>query len=204
VSEVAGTTRDVLVEPLAIDSPHGTAEVMLVDLAGADTRASTLGRHMQEAAREATDRADLVLHCVPVDEPFCGDVGPGRLVVRTKIDLGPPDDRSDAPAVSARTGRGLDALRAAIARRLVDRTVSFAADAMALRPRHEAALRSAHEHLAEAAAQLEPALELRHLPRPELTAAAMRSGLDDLGRLAGAITPDDVLGRVFSTFCVGK
>ena len=55
------------------------------------------------------------------------------------------------------------------------------------------------EFLRMKAPRLKPALR-----DPELIAAAMRAGLDDLAALAGDITPDDVLGRVFATFCVGK
>jgi tRNA modification GTPase len=204
VSETAGTTRDVLAEPLSIDTAHGPAEVMLVDLAGAASGETTLDRKTQAAAREAIERADLALHCVPAGEAAPDLVDGNRLVVRTKSDLAGGSAIGDDPAVSARTGHGLDALRAAIARRLADRAVSLAADAMALRPRHEAALRSAARSLADATALVEPSREQRHLPQPELVAAAMRTGLDDLGRLAGDVTPDDILGRVFSTFCVGK
>ncbi|MHC4082597.1 MAG: tRNA modification GTPase [Planctomycetota bacterium] len=204
VSETAGTTRDVLAEPLSIDTTHGPAEVMLVDLAGADADASDLNRQMQAAARQAVDRADLILHCVPADET-APDIADGdRLVVRTKSDLGSGPGSAEGLAVSARTGDGLDALRAAIAQRLADRAVSLAADAMALRPRHEAALRFAARNLAEAIALVEPARGERHLPQPELAAATLRAALDELGGLAGDITPDDVLGRVFATFCVGK
>jgi tRNA modification GTPase len=202
VSATAGTTRDVLVEPLSIDTAHGPAEVMLVDLAGSASGESALDRKTQAAAREAIERADLALHCVPVDETAPDLAEGNRLVVRTKTDRG--GAIASEPAVSARTGHGLDALRAAIARRLADRAVSLAADAMALRPRHEAALRSAARSLAEATALVAPSRDQRHLPQPELVAAAMRTGLDDLGRLAGDVTPDDILGRVFSTFCVGK
>ena len=216
VSESAGTTRDVLAEPLSIDTPHGPAEVMLVDLAGTDAADSGLSRQTQAAARQAIERADLVLQCAPVDEP-CGSgqqrpmhglaFGQSRgtrVIVRTKTDLGVGHTPGDGPAVSARTGDGLDALRVVIAGRVADRTVSLAADAMALRPRHEAALRSAARNLTETIALVESSQAQRHLPRPELAAATLRAALDDLGRLAGNVTPDDVLGRIFATFCVGK
>ena len=76
-------------------------------------------------------------------------------------------------------------------------------------------MRSAGQSLAEAIDLTEPSLRERerekgvgsrfgHLPHPELIAAAMRVALDNLSELAGDITPDDVLGRIFSTFCVGK
>ncbi len=202
VSESAGTTRDVLAEPLSIDTPHGPAEVMLVDLAGTDAPESDLNRQMQAAARQAIERADLVLHCVPVDAPP-SSMG-GTVVVRTKTDLGVGHAPGDGPAVSARTGDGLDALRVVITRRVADRAVSLAADAMALRPRHEAALRSAARNLTETIALVESSQAERHVPQPELVAATLRAALDDLGRLAGDVTPDDVLGRIFATFCVGK
>jgi tRNA modification GTPase len=204
VSEVAGTTRDVLTEPLSIDTPHGPAEVMLVDLAGADSGESTINRKMQAAAQQAIERADLVLHCVPVDETAPDVANGDRLMVRTKSDLDPTPDAGHGIAVSAFTGDGLETLKAAVTRRLAHRAVSLAADAMALRPRHEAALRSAQGNLTEAIALVEPSRDERHLPRPEIVAAALRTGLNDLGRLAGDVTPDDVLGRIFSTFCVGK
>jgi tRNA modification GTPase len=110
----------------------------------------------------------------------------------------------DALRVSAHAGHGLDDLRSAIAQRLTGRAVSLAADALALRPRHEAALRSAADHLAAAIELLRPMQDDRILDQPELIAASLRAALNDLGELAGDITPDDVLGRVFATFCVGK
>jgi tRNA modification GTPase len=202
VSDVGGTTRDALAEPLTIATLHGPAEVMLVDLAGADAAVSAINRQMQAAAREALARADLALHCVAPGETAPNGPPCNRLVVRTKIDLGA--GAADGPAVSAQTGQGLDALRSAIAMRLADRAVSLAADALALQPRHEAALRSAARNLDEAVALVEPSRDERHLPRAELVASALRAALDDVGRLAGDITPDNILGRIFATFCVGK
>ena len=216
VCEVAGTTRDVLVEPMAIDG----AEVMLVDLAGATTTDdddSAINRDMQAAARCALDRAELVIECVPArghKSPVApkSPVAQGRLLVRTKADQGGGAcdhldhldhmDHMDHLTVSAIEGTGLDTLRRTIARHVGDRAVSLAADALALHPRHEAALRSARHNLDEAVHLVDPAR--RHLEQPELVASAMRGALDDLATLAGDITPDDILGRVFATFCVGK
>ena len=203
VSDVPGTTRDVLTEPLAIDTPHGKAEVMLVDLAGNAAVESTLDEHMQSVAGQAIAGADLVLRCVPApaphDTPAVARLN--EILVRTKCDL------ADAPGdvgVCAITGRGLDRLRDILAGHLADRTVSLAADALALRPRHEAALHSARRNLQDAIDLVEPSGSTRTLPQPELVAASLRLALDDLAALAGDISPDDVLGRVFSTFCVGK
>ena len=209
VSPMSGTTRDVLAEPLTIGTSHGPAEVMLVDLAGLDDSAAEINQIMQAAAQQAIDRAELILQCIPIDEDIPRSAVDG-LVVRTKGDLQPKSETAarkepaDSVAVSAFTGLGLDELKALIALRLSDRAVSLAADSAALRPRHESALRSALDNLGEAIALLEPIRHERHVAYPELVAATMRAALDDLANLAGDMTPDEVLGRIFATFCVGK
>ncbi len=189
VSDVAGTTRDVLTEPLTIDTPRGAAEVMLVDLAGADNVGTGLDHQMQAAATAAIDRADLVLRCME---------SRGRGGSATPVE-------GEIPVqVKSLTEADLDNLRHQIAERLADRAVSLAADTLALLPRHEAALQSAQRNLHDALALVEPACTKRALPQPELVAAGLRMALDDLGGLAGDVTPDDILGRIFATFCVGK
>ncbi len=208
VSDVPGTTRDVLAEPLTIETPAGNTEVMLVDAAGTSAIGSPLDRLMQEAAGRAADRSELRLRCVPLGTPAPGpgdseDDGasgmPGELLVRTKADL-----RRNAPvtglAVSAHRGMGIEALRQAIALRLARRNASLAGDAVALSPRHRSALRQATERIEEARSLAAPGAP----PRPELVAAALRLALDYVGELSGEIAPDDVLGRIFGRFCVGK
>ncbi len=96
--------------------------------------------------------------------------------------------------MSGTTGQGIDTLKSRIAQRLADRAVSLASDTLALRPRHERAFHCASGNLKDA----------METDQPELIAAAMRAALDDLSALAGDMTPDDVLGRIFATFCVGK
>ena len=76
-------------------------------------------------------------------------------------------------------------------------------DDLTVLPRHSAALRRARESLAEALAEVERDGAAR-LSSPELVAGAMRAALDALGEIAGRIDPDDVIGRVFASFCVGK
>lgn len=232
VSDVAGTTRDVLTEPLRISTEHGEAEVMLVDLAGTEhvdplADAETLEPQMQRAAREASSRAELVLECTAADTGTAALRAarhePGTAALRaapyesrgsesrsttirvlTKCELSRETASEWNVTVSAHTGEGLDQLRSMIALHLADRAVSLAADVFALTPRHEAALRSAHANISDACELVAGMRDDRSLAEPELVAAAMRSALNDLAGLAGDITPDDVLGRVFATFCVGK
>ncbi len=208
VSPVAGTTRDVLAEPLTVETSHGRAEVMLVDLAGLDdVDDSSMNALMQAAAHAALDRAELKLRCVAIDEE-CADPQSDEIVVRTKCDLNRSTPaRGEARTgirISALTGENLDALRTAISERLSNRAVSLAADALALQPRHEAALRSALANIDGALGLIAAQHESRALQHPELIASSMRMALDDLAALAGDMTPDDILGRIFASFCIGK
>ncbi len=221
VDPMPGTTRDVLAEPLHLSLPHGrNLEVMLVDIAGLEDRAThsghahvsaadLLSRDAQQAARDALARADVILWLD--DQPSPGLAAapePGShavtLAIRPKADDASSADHHADPRlpVSALTGRGLDTLRARLADVLADRAPNAAADALVLQPRHEQALRSAAAALDRARHLL--AASPRGLDRPELLAAAMRDSLDALADLGGRMSPDDVLGRVFATFCIGK
>lgn len=221
VDAVPGTTRDVLEEPLRVEvtgGEGGEAEVMLVDMAGLDAGAAeaddpwrALDMNGQAAARAAVQRADLVLHVVDaavahadIDAPDL-PLGVPVLRVWTKRDLAPPAAATPGDVVtSATTDRGLHELHRAIAAHLGTRAASIGGEALALRPRHEVALRAAADALDDAHATLEPWADARSLPAPELIALPLRRTLDELAGLAGRLTPDDILGRVFATFCVGK
>ena len=127
---------------------------MLVDLAGAVEVKSEINLKMQTAAGEALRRAELILHCVPCGENL-PNVRGREIAVQTKGDL-KARSKSYGLVVSAKHGEGLDDLRTLIARRLADRSVSLDANLMALRPRHDGALRSARSNLREALELVSP------------------------------------------------
>ena len=190
-----GTTRDVLEESLQLTDRRGRdIETMLVDIAGLDRPDAALDRQIQRLARRAIERADLLL--IVNGSESSADVL--KLHLHTKSDLGPGPGLN----VSARTGHNLNTLRAAIAERLGDRGISVAADSLVLQPRHEAALRATLEAIDTARRLLEP--DKLMIESNELVASHLRSALDELAGLGGQLTPDDVIGRVFATFCVGK
>ena len=212
ISETPGTTRDVLAEPLVLKTEGGaTIELMLVDIAGLDEARSVLDHDMQAAASRAIASADLLLLVadpaargfatstpLPSDKP--------TLRVRTKADLvstASPSPESDV-IVSAHTGQGLDTLRSLIAKQLAGRATSVSADTLALQPRHESALCAARDALNKARQLVDPQRGSAALAHSELIAAGMREALDHLAGLGGELTPDDVIGRIFSTFCIGK
>jgi tRNA modification GTPase len=205
-----GTTRDAVEEALEV-APG--VEVLLVDAPGLDEATAAIDHLMQSRARAAIERADVVLACEPVNSSchsssIFGAEAAQVLHVATKADdrLAPG---SGAIATSARTGRGLNDLRAAIADAVTALRGHRQSEESALGAAQTALLHEAVNALDEAIATVRegrgpgtpPPARLAH---PELVAASLRTALDRLGEVAGAIPPDDVLGRLFSSFCIGK
>ena len=201
VSAVPGTTRDVLTEVLDLsqDSP-GAGEVELADLAGIDEVArGAIDEAAQARARMTIESADAVLWCDP-SGMFRGELKTrGRVVrVATKADQG-INANVDATRVCAIDGTGLPALRRAIADAV---TEADGSEELLVVPRHRASLREARKGLQVALGEID--VSQRALKDPEVVADALRGALDRMGELIGQISPDDVLGRIFRTFCVGK
>jgi tRNA modification GTPase len=197
-----GTTRDAIEHACSLP---GGIEVILVDAPGIDDAIHDVDVLMQAHAHDAINRADIILVCQPSsnDEFARADESPlihgarGVVInVRTKCDtLGTASatNAADVVSTSAHTGVGIAELRAAIARTINTRTPRNA---------HEFTLGVARiALLQEAADSLDDMLTI---DAAELVAAALRTALDRLGEVSGAIPPDDVLGRLFSSFCIGK
>lgn len=179
----AHTTRDALVEGLEL--PDGT-RVRLSDTPGSDDTVAT------------SPDADLIVWCVP-----CGDsppVGQEGLFVWTKADVF--EGELDGLSVSAVTGIGMDALRWAMAESLSGSTC--AASTAALSQRQLGALEGVDGLLHEASALAYTDAPDGALSMPECVAALLRDALDRLGSISGDVPPDDVLGVIFASFCVGK
>ncbi len=194
--EAPGTTRDVLTETLELDSAiPGAGSILLADLPGLDAGASGRGHAAQTQALDAIRRADLLIHCDPSGRfPPLGHAPEGAPVlrVRTKADL--PANADEGLGVCALDGYHLGALR----RLLADAPLSAGgASALSIIPRHAHALVRARDALTVA-------LDAAPLGQLELTAAPLRDALDALGELTGQVSPDEIIGRVFATFCVGK
>lgn len=197
-SPIEGTTRDVLEEEADL-GPLGCpgVRVLLCDSAGlAEGEASfdassAVAAAAGAATRAAIERADVVIWCDPAARFDDSYLASNRAVlrVRTKADLPHAPSPAGILEVSALDGFHLPRLARAIA----DRVAAGRRGAVPVR--HRAALRAAREHLARVAASPQP---------DELAASSLRAALDSLGELIGRMTPDDVLGRIFSTFCVGK
>lgn len=203
VSEVPGTTRDAI--EVVIDADP--LPWRLVDTAGLRESDDTLERLGLEVSARWLARAQVVLICgengaaLRAASVAVGDGGPGRqLLVRTKADLGFSDETPGAILVSAHTGAGLDALREAIAAVVREAYPEPAEDQpVVTRARHAAAIAAARAEVEAFRA----AWEHDALPAP-VVATHLRAARHALDELTGGIDIEDVLERVFRTFCVGK
>ena len=206
VTEVPGTTRDAI-------EAHGVLEgfpFRLVDTAGlreSDDRVERLGI---EVSRKYLAAADLVLFCEDHRETgtgkrerdardeFLAQVSAPVVFVRTKSDLDTP---SDGPfvAVSVVTGEGLAELKRGLAEAAFGRLLALGdVEPVVTRARHR-------EALERALAEVEGFQTARKGGVDAVAAAThLRAAVGALDDLIGVVTPDDVLDRVFASFCVGK
>ena len=196
VTAVPGTTRDALRESIQIEG----VPVVLVDTAGLRESQDEVERIGMARTRSELERADVVLVVLEagtMEEP----AGPlptaaTRITVINKIDLlagAAAGRQGEAIQISAKTGAGLDALRAALLEaagwNARGETVFLA------RERHLRALNAARSNLAAAATQ-DVAWEF--------FAEELRLAQDALGTITGRVSADDLLGEIFTRFCIGK
>lgn len=196
VSARPGTTRDLLRETIDV----GGMPLRLIDTAGLCESDDPIEREGVRRAYAAAAAADCVLLLVDdttADTPVLPTPPPLLLIVHTKIDQSgrPPGATDEGVALSAATGAGLPALRQALLAHLrgpTPRTGLFSA-----RRRHL-------EALANLEAALRAAVSCLQARAPELAAEELRRGHQHLGRLTGVFTSDDLLGEIFTSFCIGK
>ncbi len=199
VTEVPGTTRDAIE---AATSFLGWP-VRLVDTAGVRETEERIERMGVEVSRRWLAAADLVLLCVEAGRaPEAEELGLAgdfpAVLARTKADLG-NSGVGGGFSVSTVTGQGLDTVRRAVAEAVFGRRVALADLEVGLtRARHRTALEAAAEALAEARPHLDPGGDA------VLAAHHVRMAAFALDELVGAIDVEDVLERIFSSFCVGK
>lgn len=205
VSEIPGTTRDVLRAEIQIDG----LPVHVLDTAGLRATDDAIESEGVRRARAAIARAHRALVLIDDRDPtpdaaaLLAELPPGlpHTVLRTKIDLTgrPPAISADDPvdiALSAQTGAGLDLLRAHLKTCMGYEVVG--AGTFVARRRHLDAITRAHAHIEAGRAQLVNA------QAGELLAEELRAAQQALGEITGEFTADELLGRIFASFCIGK
>jgi len=204
VTDIAGTTRDTLRETIRIDG----LELTLVDTAGLREGGDAIEREGMRRARAEMQRTDLAIIVLDARDPQAGHAAvadaiaevPLQLWIHNKSDLLealPADIDANVVHVSAATGQGLDLLHT----RLRELASGSAGDSVegefSARARHVEAITLAIGHAERAEAELVH----EHL---ELAAEELRLAHEALGEITGRMSADDLLGRIFSSFCIGK
>jgi tRNA modification GTPase len=217
VSDIPGTTRDLVEADLVLDG----LPITVVDTAGLRDSADPIEQEGVRRAREQAKRADLVL--VLEDDCSAGpwpespmrsmlletlpEVEPGRVLrVLNKVDwsghrhglaetVGTAAEQPAEVRISALTGVGVDALVD-----LIKTRVGYAGEGTGFtaRRRHVEALHAAAAAVAEGRTLLESQAPA------ELVAEELRNAHLSLGSIVGVVSPDELLGEIFSKFCIGK
>ncbi len=204
VTDIPGTTRDVLREYISLDG----LPVHVADTAGIRESADLVEAEGVRRARATMLTADLVLLVIdPTESP-----GPQLALreevpqnipcieVHNKIDLTDTQSKSDEESnkawVSAKTGQGLGSL-IHLVKNIVGATENYEG-VFSARTRHLDALKRTQDHVRTGQQQLE------QFNAPETLAEELRLAQKSLGEITGEYLPDDLLGAIFSSFCIGK
>ena len=197
VSEEAGTTRDTVEEVLDFDG----FPVRLIDTAGLREEGSVIEKEGMARARQRMEDADLILELVDGSRPMEDRLSETALLVLNKVDLGEEAswDGVEAVRISVREDEGVDILRREVANRLGGGMHENSGGALiAINARHQDCLRRAEAALAEARGMLASGEE------PEFVSLPLREALQAVGEVGGEIDTDEILGSIFSQFCIGK
>ncbi len=205
VTDIPGTTRDVLREHIQLDG----LPLHVIDTAGLRDAGDAVEQEGMRRARDEMSRADRVL--LIQDDTEASDApgidahlptGVPVTIVRNKIDLSGAAARVEDTAggsnvwLSAKTGDGVDGLR-----KHLEACMGFVAPqggVMTARQRHLDALDEARVHVTAARQWITDGKE------GELVAEELRLAQGELGVITGTVTADDLLGEIFSSFCIGK
>lgn len=202
VSDLPGTTRDTIEESFNVRG----LPLRLIDTAGLRASVDPLENAGMAHTRRTLARADLALHIADGSQPplAISDATqpvPVEILVLNKRDLGVHPAWAEHPGavrVSCRNGDGLEALADAIYERVTGGQLAWNDAAVAINARHQGCLQRARESLLTAREALRDGLS------PEFAALDLRAALDAVGAVVGQVDTEDILGRIFSTFCIGK
>ncbi len=204
VSAEPGTTRDIIREKVLLRDNTFT----LIDTAGLRKTSNAIEKEGVERSYKALSAADIVLYVIDnsqgqesKDNELSGYLSPGtkRITVRNKIDLcngSSYKNTDDEVFVSAKTGEGIDDLIQKICSTL--NLTDNEEDIIFARQRHIDALDLVKLHLQDALSQAKGNAGL------EVLAESLRQALSGFDEVTGKTTTDDILGKVFSQFCIGK
>jgi len=210
VTDVAGTTRDRLKETILLDG----VPLHIIDTAGLRETQDSVEQIGIERTWQAIEQADLVLHLMDLTQGSQISTEDQDLIKRIKLKTSKNvpikivwnkldqsskqnADLEDQWFVSAKTGQGLEQLKSELLK--VAGWQPESEGGILARKRHVEALLNAEQHIKNALVLLKA-----QTSSIELAAEEMRLAQDELSTITGQFLPDDLLGKIFSTFCIGK
>ena len=206
VTEVPGTTRDVLEEYLNIAG----VPLKILDTAGIRHSHDIVEQEGVRRSLGAIGSADIVLFVLDGSQSFTAEdrrvmdevKGKHVIAIINKSDLPRKLEQLREPesqvSVSCRTGEGLDDLKRALSAQVKQGTISSREHVWAVNQRHKTALEQTKESLQKALESITSGLS------PEFISLDLRGALDSLGLIIGATYTEDILERIFNDFCIGK
>jgi tRNA modification GTPase len=209
VTELPGTTRDIIEEYLNING----LPVRIIDTAGIRDSDEVIEQEGIRRSRQAVEQADFVLALLDSSRPLESEdmelvdmlKGKNHMIVLSKSDLprmldtkALTDDSDSTISISSATGEGIDRLKNAIFDLNINKSHNEDEGVIITNMRHKSALDRADLALRKTADLL-----MRDEP-VELFSIEMRTALDSMGEITGTVTTDEVLNRIFSSFCIGK
>ncbi|SFS19783.1 tRNA uridine-5-carboxymethylaminomethyl(34) synthesis GTPase MnmE [Yoonia litorea] len=187
-SEIAGTTRDVI----EVRMDLGGLPVTMLDTAGLRETEDVVEGLGVARARERAEQADLRVYLLSPGETRPAASGEDDIVVWGKADLG----ASETPRVSGQTGEGVDELIENIRKRLETKVGMIG---VAMRERHRTAMLRAIGHMDDAQSMMVAEAGLA-----DIIAEELRSAIRAVDSIVGRVDVEQVLGEIFSSFCIGK
>ena len=202
VSDVEGTTRDTVEEVVNLQG----IPVRLIDTAGMRESEDVVEVQGVKRTRDQLGMADLILEVVDGTQAMVHHLtadeleGRHHILVINKSDLEEHPDLADLRGVriSCMTGEGLEELSNVIATELSMGAGEWGGHAVAINARHQACLKRAQAALDSARKTLQEGMGA------EFVSIELRDAMDAIGEIAGRIDTEDLLGEIFSSFCIGK
>lgn len=202
VNETAGTTRDTIEETINLNG----LPLRLVDTAGLRDAGDAIEAEGIQRTENQIRQADLLLEVADASVGCTDDLSshrssPKHVLILNKCDLGEHASWKEVEAVrvSCLKKDGFDALSEAIHRALQFNDVDWGEHLLAINARHQQSLVRARESLSAALTLMDP-----QSTNAELASVDLREALDALGEIPGKVDTEDLLGVIFSSFCIGK
>jgi tRNA modification GTPase len=202
VTEIAGTTRDLLEEDLRLGQLH----FRLIDTAGIRLTDEIVEKEGIRRSKKAMEKADLILLLLDASRPLSLDdeellnsvPQEKTIVVWNKIDLGKPQKKIPSIEISAKEKIGIDTLTKAIEKLIWKEGAPSKEEIVITHYRHHLALVQAIESCHAVIAGLKQGVSA------EFISSDMRSALSELGTIIGVNVGEEILSAIFSKFCLGK